>query len=100
VLEKTDSSVRLTVADTGEGIDPELLPYVFNRFRQGRAHPNAHSVGLGLSIVKQVIEAHGGTVEATSNGRGKGSTFIVTLPYQVKAALETSGYFKVAQMKN
>jgi signal transduction histidine kinase len=100
VLEKTDSSVRLTVADTGEGIDPELLPYVFNRFRQGRAHPDAHSVGLGLSIVKQVIEAHGGTVEATSNGRGKGSTFIVTLPYQVKAALENSGYFKVAQMKN
>jgi signal transduction histidine kinase len=50
--------------------------------------------------VKQVIEAHGGTVEATSNGRGKGSTFIVTLPYQVKAALENSGYFKVAQMKN
>jgi signal transduction histidine kinase len=85
-LEKTDSSVRLTVADTGEGTDSELLPYVFNRFRQGRAHPDAHSVGLGLSIVKQVIEAHGGTVEATSNGRGKGSTFVVTLPYQVKAA--------------
>jgi signal transduction histidine kinase len=78
-LETIDSSVRLTVADTGEGIDSELLPHVFNRFRQGRAN-TAHSVGLGLSIVKQVIEAHGGTVEASSNGRGKGSTFVVTLP--------------------
>jgi signal transduction histidine kinase len=97
-LEKTGSSVRLTVADTGTGIDSELLPHVFDRFRQGGAHGDGHSVGLGLSIVKQVIEAHGGTVEARSNGRGKGSTFVVTLPCQVAA--ETSGYFKVAQMKN
>lgn len=98
-LEKIDSSVRLTVADTGEGIDSELLPYVFNRFRQGLAHRAPHSVGLGLSIVKQVIEAHGGTVEASSNGRGKGATFIVTLPYQ-QATTRTPKYFKVAQMKN
>jgi signal transduction histidine kinase len=98
VLEKVDSSVRLTVADTGEGIDSELLPHVFNRFRQGRAHRGAHSLGLGLSIVKQVIEAHGGTVEASSNGRGKGSTFAVTLPYQVAA--ETPTYSKVARMTN
>jgi signal transduction histidine kinase len=82
-LEKTGSSVRLTVADTGEGIESELLPYVFNQFRQGRAHHNGHSIGLGLSIVKQVTEAHGGTVEARSDGRGQGSTFVVTLPYQV-----------------
>jgi signal transduction histidine kinase len=96
-LETTDSHVRLTVADTGTGIDSELLPHVFDRFRQGRAHSDAHSVGLGLSIVKQVIEAHGGTVEAKSNGRGKGSTFVVSLPYHIAA--ETSGYFKVASMK-
>jgi signal transduction histidine kinase len=97
-LKKIDSSVRLTVADTGEGIDSELLPHVFNRFRQGRAQRGAHSIGLGLSIVKQVIEAHGGTVEASSNGRGKGSTFVVTLPYQ--GAAEASIYFKVAGMKS
>jgi signal transduction histidine kinase len=79
-LEKSGANVRLTVADTGEGIDSELLPHVFNRFRQGRANGNSHSIGLGLSIVKQVIEAHGGTVEARSDGQGKGSTFVVTLP--------------------
>lgn len=97
-LQKTNSSVQLTVADSGAGIEPELLPHVFNKFRQGRAQPDAHSVGLGLSIVKQVIEAHGGTVAASSDGPGKGSTFVVTLPYHVAA--ETSGYFKLAQMKN
>lgn len=80
-LERTDSAVRLTVADTGEGIDSELLPNVFNRFQQGRTN-TPHSIGLGLSIVKQVIEAHGGTVQASSNGRGKGSSFVVTLPCQ------------------
>jgi len=79
-LEKTDSNVRLTVDDTGEGIDSELLPYVFNRYRQGRPNGIPHSIGLGLSIVKQVIEAHGGTVQARSDGRGRGSSFVVTLP--------------------
>jgi signal transduction histidine kinase len=79
-LEKSGANVRLTVADSGEGIDSELLPHVFNRFRQGRANGNPHSIGLGLSIVKQVIEAHGGTVEARSDGQGKGSTFVVNLP--------------------
>ena len=79
-LEKKDSNVRLTVADTGDGIDAELLPHVFNRFRQGPANGNTHSIGLGLSIVKQVIEAHGGTVQANSDGRGRGSSFVITLP--------------------
>lgn len=97
-LEKIGSHVRLTVADTGTGIDSELLPHVFDRFRQGRSH-DRHSVGLGLSIVKQVIEAHGGKVEANSNGRGKGSTFVVTLPYKVIAEPSTE-YFKVASMKS
>ena len=79
-LEKTGVNVRLTVADTGAVINPELLPHVFERFRQGRASGNPHSLGIGLSIVKHVIEAHGGTIEATSNGLGKGSSFVVTLP--------------------
>lgn len=90
-LEKSGAHVRLTVADTGTGIDSELLPHVFNRFRQGRTSRDTHSIGLGLSIVKQVIEAHGGTVAASSDGRGKGSTFVVMLPYQ--EAAETPGSF-------
>lgn len=98
-LEKIDSHVRLTVADTGTGIDSEFLPHVFERFRQGRSRRDRHSVGLGLSIVKQVIEAHGGSVEANSNGRGKGSTFVVTLPYKVVAEPSTE-FFKVASMKS
>lgn len=94
-LEKTGSHIRLSVCDTGAGIEAELLPHVFKRFRQGDGSGDAHSVGLGLSIVKQVIEAHGGTVQASSDGRGKGATFVVTLPYQ--EATRRSGLFKVAQ---
>lgn len=97
-LKKIGSHVRLTVEDTGTGIDPELLPHVFDRFRQGRSPRDRHSVGLGLSIVKQVIEAHGGRVEANSHGRGKGSTFVVTLPYKVVAEPPTE-YFTVASMQ-
>ena len=98
-LEKIGSHVRLTVADTGTGIESELLPHVFDRFRQGRSRRDRHSVGLGLSIVKQVIEAHGGRVEAKSKGRGKGATFVVTLPYKVVAVPSTE-FFKVASLKS
>lgn len=93
-LEKTGLNVRLTVADTGAGINPELLPHVFERFRQGRASGNPHSLGIGLSIVKHVIEAHGGTIEATSNGLGKGSSFVVTLPCHGAAEIEEKVFRK------
>jgi PAS domain S-box-containing protein len=72
----------VTVSDTGEGISPELLPYVFDRFRQGDAsatRPHG-GLGLGLSIVRQIVELHGGHVQAWSEGPGRGSTFSVHLP--------------------
>lgn len=72
----------VSVSDTGEGIDPEFLPYVFDRFMQGDSTPTrVHGgLGIGLSIVKQLVEAHGGTVEAASPGKQKGSRFTVSLP--------------------
>ncbi|MBV6459305.1 MAG: Sensor histidine kinase RcsC [Fimbriimonadaceae bacterium] len=72
----------ITVTDDGQGIEPEVLPVIFNRFRQG--HPTISrrhgGLGLGLAIVRQLVEAHGGTVTAQSDGKGKGATFTVRLP--------------------
>jgi len=79
---RTTSHVQITVSDTGEGIDPQFLPHIFEPFRQGE-NPSTRvhgGLGLGLSIVRYLIEAHGGTVSAESNGRGHGATFTVTLP--------------------
>ena len=78
----TPEAVTLTVADTGEGIDPQHLPHVFARFY--RAHPGreAHrgGSGLGLAISKSLVEAQGGTLEATSGGPGRGTSFRIRLP--------------------
>jgi PAS domain S-box-containing protein len=81
-VERIGTSVLISVKDTGEGINPALLPFVFDRFTQGdssvtRAHGG---LGLGLSIVRHLVELHGGKVSATSDGPGQGSTFLVTLP--------------------
>jgi signal transduction histidine kinase len=72
----------LTVSDTGAGIAPEFLPYVFDRFRQqdGATTREQGGLGLGLSIVRHVVERHGGTVSAMSEGPGKGATFVVDVP--------------------
>ena len=82
VLERVNSHIELNVTDTGEGIVQEFLPHVFERFRQADASTTRHyrGLGLGLSIVKYLVELHGGSVRVKSPGKGKGSTFILTLP--------------------
>jgi diguanylate cyclase len=78
-----DPNVILTVSDTGQGIDPAFLPHVFDMFRQGEKVRHAHAyggLGIGLSIVKRLVELHGGMVTAASAGPGQGATFTVVLP--------------------
>jgi PAS domain S-box-containing protein len=81
-LFRAGSHARLTVTDTGAGIRPDFLPYVFDRFRQGDQSTTRvyGGLGLGLSIVRHLVEQHGGTVRAESEGEGRGSTFTVELP--------------------
>lgn len=81
-LKCAEGVVRLTVSDTGEGIAPEFLPYVFDRFRQaeGSSSRKQGGLGLGLAVVRHLVELHGGNVGAYSAGPGKGSAFTVDLP--------------------
>jgi signal transduction histidine kinase len=81
-LETTDEQVEIRVQDSGEGIAPDFLPHVFERFRQAsRGASRAHSgLGLGLAIVSHIVQLHDGTVTAESEGLGHGATFIVRLP--------------------
>jgi signal transduction histidine kinase/ActR/RegA family two-component response regulator len=81
-VSRRDSSVCLRVRDTGRGIGAELLPYVFERFRQADSSSTRTygGLGLGLAIVRHLVELHGGTVVATSNGQDRGSAFSVHLP--------------------
>ncbi len=81
-LSRRDESFELTVRDSGAGIDPAFLPHIFERFRQGGdSGAKRHGgLGLGLSIVRHIVEMHDGTVEARSEGRDQGSTFVVRLP--------------------
>ncbi|HEX6182363.1 MAG TPA: ATP-binding protein [Pyrinomonadaceae bacterium] len=79
--------VRIEVSDTGQGLSPEFLPYAFDRFRQAdssttRVHGG---LGLGLSVVRHLVEAHGGSVHAYSAGEGQGATFTVDLPLPLEA---------------
>ena len=82
-LERQGATARIVVADTGRGISPDFLPHVFDRFRQQDERGPTRSeggLGLGLAIVRHLVEAHGGTVRAESPGEGLGATFVVTLP--------------------
>jgi two-component system, chemotaxis family, CheB/CheR fusion protein len=81
-LECVEPYVRLKVSDTGEGIPSEFLPYVFDRFRQaeGSVTRKQGGLGLGLAVVRHLVELHGGNVMAESPGPGQGSTFTVDLP--------------------
>ncbi|HEX4665073.1 MAG TPA: ATP-binding protein [Chthoniobacterales bacterium] len=82
VLERVNSHLEIAVSDNGEGISPDFLPYVFDRFRQQDASQTRRhgGLGLGLSIVKNLVELHGGSVRVESAGLGCGSTFTVALP--------------------
>jgi signal transduction histidine kinase len=83
-LTREPPNAVLRIRDTGEGIAPELLPYVFDRYRQeeGSGGKQHQGLGLGLAIVRHLVESHGGTIGALSEGRGKGAEFVVTLPLQ------------------
>ncbi|HEX8636116.1 MAG TPA: ATP-binding protein, partial [Pyrinomonadaceae bacterium] len=85
LLARVNSHLELTVSDTGQGIEKKFLPYVFDRFRQ--ADPSTTrkhgGLGLGLAIVRHLVELHGGTVTAESEGAGQGTTFKVSLPLMI-----------------
>ncbi|HEV8616067.1 MAG TPA: CHASE3 domain-containing protein [Methylomirabilota bacterium] len=79
-LERADPWARVTVSDSGRGISAGFLPHVFESFRQGEGAREHGGLGLGLAIVRRLVELHGGTVHAESAGEGKGATFTVALP--------------------
>jgi CheY-like chemotaxis protein len=80
VLERSSSHVEINVTDTGRGIGPDFLPFVFERFSQAETSRKTGGLGIGLSIVKHLAELHGGTIRAKSKGIDQGSTFVVSLP--------------------
>ncbi len=82
IVQRVDSHVEIEVRDSGMGISPQFLPHMFERFRQADSSTTRKygGLGLGLSIVKQLVELHGGSVVARSFGEGQGSTFTVSLP--------------------
>jgi signal transduction histidine kinase len=81
-LELVSSSVHIVVSDDGHGIDPAFLPHIFERFRQAdsRFSREHGGLGLGLAIVRELVELHGGSVSASSDGPGRGAAFTVRLP--------------------
>ncbi|MFN6469585.1 MAG: response regulator [Nostoc sp. SerVER01] len=91
-LEQIDSQVQIKVKDTGKGISPDFLPYVFETFRQADSATTRKfgGLGLGLAIVRYLVEMHGGTVLAESLGEGHGATFIVNLPMILTDAVDST----------
>jgi PAS domain S-box-containing protein len=92
-LDAVDSRARIRVRDSGIGIEPAFLPYIFDRFRQAEAPTTRtqRGLGLGLAIVKHIVDLHGGTVRAESDGEGRGATFTVELPVRVAAQRPGNG---------
>ena len=90
--ERAGGHIRIVVSDTGKGIKPEFLPYVFDRYRQSDSSSSQRSggLGLGLALVKRLTELHGGKVEAASEGAERGATFTVTLPLAGQSELSVS----------
>jgi PAS domain S-box-containing protein len=91
-LERADSCVIVRVMDNGNGIAPEFLPFVFDRFRQADSRRERHhgGLGLGLAVVRELVQAHGGVATADSAGTGRGSTFTITLPTRRVADIEAT----------
>ncbi|MBD1909030.1 MULTISPECIES: ATP-binding protein [unclassified Leptolyngbya] len=81
-LRPVEQALQLTVRDTGKGISPDILPYIFDPFRQADSSKTRsyEGLGVGLSLTQHLIELHGGTIQAWSEGNGKGATFVVNLP--------------------
>ena len=84
-LEEDEDQIVLTVSDNGQGIDPSFLPHIFEIFRQAESGTNRSQagMGIGLAVVQQLVELHGGSVSAASQGVGKGATFTIRLPRSV-----------------
>jgi signal transduction histidine kinase/CheY-like chemotaxis protein len=107
-VERADGHARVSVTDTGVGIRADFLPHVFDRFRQGDQSTTRTygGLGLGLSIVRHVIELHGGTVHAASDGEGRGATFTVELPqlriadYELRNEERTDGVDDESEIRN
>jgi signal transduction histidine kinase len=88
---RSDQHVDIVVADNGVGISPAILPHVFEEFRQeDSSSTRAYGgLGLGLALVKQIVELHGGEVHAQSLGKGRGATFTVTIPLALSPSSDT-----------
>src|SRR5439155_4770850 len=82
VLERVTSHIEIRVSDTGRGVKPEFLPFIFDRFSQSEPSTTRTQggLGMGLAISKAILEMHGGTISAYSEGEGKGSTFTISIP--------------------
>ncbi len=102
LLERVNSHVEISVADNGEGIPPEFLPFVFERFRQADSSTTRKhfGLGLGLAISKNLVELHGGQIRATSAGTGKGATFTVSLPIRIANLAEVDRSHPAAANKS
>lgn len=87
-LEKLDGTLRISVGDEGEGIEPAFLPYVFERLRQGEGSQKRSGLGLGLAIARHIVELHHGEIAAESEGLGRGATFTLTLPVAARNEAE------------
>src|SRR3989475_11556239 len=106
-LRKVKSHVEIVVSDNGEGIQPEILPFIFDRFRQGDStttRPHG-GLGLGLALVRHLVDLHGGRVRAASDGPGRGATFVVELPVAILGpeagtTLETSAATGALPLQN